>query len=132
MIQKIAFGILAFALAIAAVTVVAGNVLSYGWKESLPDVGWAAAIALAYALLARLLARGLFFRIRPTVRNVLSLALQGAVSVAVYVKLFDFTGLPAYMEHPALFGCLFSFFAAHAFACFFLLVFRTVGLLTER
>ena len=47
MIQKIAFGILAFALAIAAVTVVAGNVLSYGWKESLPDVGWAAAIALA-------------------------------------------------------------------------------------
>ena len=80
MIQKIAFGILAFALAIAAVTVVAGNVLSYGWKESLPDVGWAAAIALAYALLARLLARGLFFRIRPTVRNVLSLALQGAVS----------------------------------------------------
>lgn len=132
MIQKIAFGILAFALAIAAVTVVAGNVLSYGWKESLPDVGWAAAIALAYALLARLLARGLFFRIRPTVRNVLSLALQGAVSVAVYVKLFDFTGLPAYMEHPALFGCLFPFFAAHAFACFFLLLFRTVGLLTER
>ena len=80
MIQKIAFGILAFALAIAAVTVVAGNVLSYGWKESLPDVGWAAAIALAYALLARLLARGLFFRIRPTVRNVLSLALQDAVA----------------------------------------------------
>ena len=132
MIQKIAFGILAFALAIAAVTVVAGNVLSYGWKESLPDVGTAAVIVLAYALLARLLARGLFLRIRPTIRDVLSLALQGAVSIAIYGKLFDFTRLPSYMEHPALFGCLFPFFAAHAFACLFLLVFQTVGLLVDR
>lgn len=132
MIQKIAFGILAFALAIAAVTVVAGNVLSYGWKESLPDVGWAAAIALAYALLARLLARGLFFRIRPTVRNVLSLALQGAVSVAAYVGLIDLALQPEWTDSAMLLSDLSTFLAAHAFACFFLLVWRVVDLLVER
>ena len=130
MFQKIAVGTLAFVLSIVFIVTAAGRVAAQGWDKALPEL---AAAAVAYAFGLRLLGGSCFAQLRNArLRRIASLALQYSVSVAAYVGLIDLALQPEWTDSAMLLSDLSTFLAAHAFACFFLLVWRVVDLLVER
>ena len=133
MFQKIAVGTLAFVLLIVFIVTAAGRVAAQGWEKALPELATVTVAAVAYAFGLRLLGGLCFAQLRNArLRRIASLALQYSVSVAVYVGLIDLALQPEWTDSAMLLRDLSTFLAAHAFACFFLLVWRVVDLLVER
>ncbi len=133
MFQKIAVGTLAFVLSIVFIVTAAGRVAAQGWEKALPELAAVTVAAVAYAFGLRLLGGLCFAQLRNArLQRIASLALQYSVSVAAYVGLIDLALQPEWTDSAMLLSDLSTFLAAHAFACFFLLVWRVVDLLVER
>ena len=126
MFQKIAVGTLAFVLSIVFIVTAAGRVAAQGWEKALPELAAVTVAAVAYAFGLRLLGGLCFAQLRNARLRRIS------VSVAAYVGLIDLALQPEWTDSAMLLSDLSTFLAAHAFACFFLLVWRVVDLLVER
>lgn len=131
--RKIVSGISVLVIAAVFLILAASNILAYGFEKSWPELAGVTIAAIAYVLILRLLGRLCFCWLKDQrYRRIASFAVQYAVSIALYCKLFDLILLPEFAEHVSLLSSLFTLLALHAFWCFFWLVFEFVEIHIQR